>query len=436
MKLKYTVIFMLGALSLCSCSDSEPETVRSRAAFSMSGRSQQDAVDNELIHDWWVILSQNGRVAAVASGTEGGVDHKDFAIDVNAGTYDAYGFANISREELASALGIGGSAFEVGGTLPAGFDSRSVTMPAVEDPGYRIPMSGSLKGIRITGRAQESFDIEVVRMMGKIEFEFSNMSASDIEVLGVTFGPVMSGPVYMLPVGVPGIPSILECSRGESRQYTFGEPAYVPQGAVAAARRHFYVRETVSGEHPTDKFHFSVQIRRDGQPGEELFALTEDLTWISRNDYIQVPVSFLDWSLIFDCRFAPPIGGYPAVLIEVKNYEYYIKFGSAGRFMLSPLVKKGAGGDYLSPDRLQFDVVSLDDPQGILDGDLRYDGNGVIVSPVRFEDGIIVGNLTDRANSDGSPRVGRAGIEMTVRVREAGLDHVFRRKFYIIREKL
>lgn len=428
-KTLYTIASALLMLCLGCKEEGGSLPVPSQGNFTLSSRADagDEAEANELIHDWWIILADaGGRIAASAEGDAGGVDRTTFKIDANTGTYTVYAFANISRSELAQALNLSAAAFDDGAVLPAGFDSRSIAFDATMPESDDVPMSGRIDGVAITDRTTDAFSIEVVRMWGKLDFEFSNSSADDIEVLGITFGPLQSGPVNLFPYNVPGKPTLLDgITDLNTHTYNFQSPGLVPSGGEAACTRHVYVHESISDSHPTGKFHFSVIIKRAGQMSEQLFALTEDLTWINRNDHIQIPIDFLDWSLRFECKFAPPIGGYPAVLIEVVNYEYYIKFGSSGRFTLTPLVRKGAEGDFLSPDKLDFSITSLSDPNGILD------------SPLKFEDGNIVGNLTDLSNPDGTPRLGTAAVEMSVRVKEAanGLDHVFNRKFYIIRAK-
>lgn len=425
----YIFATLITMMLVASCTgNDEPAPVPTIASFNISSHSTAGASgSNELICDWWVILADNnGRIAGSAQGDAGGVERQSFEINVNTGTYKVYAFANISRDELCKALSLPVGSFDDGATLPVDLDTRKIsysyTMPEDDD----VPMSGKIDHVTIIDRVHDAFSVEVVRMWGKLEFEFSNSSKSDIEVLGITFGPLQSGPLSLFaPADLSMAPVIDVATSNNLHEYTFVTPAEVAAGAEAACTRHLYVHESVSAPHPTGKFHFSVKIKRDGQPGEELFALTEDLTWINRNDYIQIPIDFMDWSLRYECRFAPPIGGYPTVLIEVVNHEYYIKFGSSGRFTLTPYVKKGAEGDYLSPDRLDFNITSLDDPNGILAG------------PLTFEDGSIVGNLTDQSNVDGSARTGTAAVGMSVRIKEAanGLDHVFTRKFYIIREK-
>lgn len=425
--MKRILYILTVAAILWSCNnDQGPTALPSVASFAISSRAQQAAGANELINDWWVLLvDADGHIAATAQGSAASAERQEFKVEANTGTYTAYAFANISQSELASALGLSAATFDTGATLPADFDIRDINFEAIMATDNDVPMSGRLEDVRITDRVHESFTIEVVRMWGKLEFEFSNSSNEDIKVLGVSFGPLQTGPIALFPAGVPGKPTILdECTTKTSVDIAF-DGADISSGSEDKCLRHIYIHESVSDSHPTGKFHFSVRLQRGGQPQEELYALTEDLTWINRNDYIQIPIDFIDWSLRFECKFAPPIGGYPAVLIEVVNHEYYIKFGSSGRFTLTPLVRKGAEGDYLASDRLEYTIVNISDPQAILDGDLK------------LEDGLIVGNLSDKSNSDGSPRQGTASIEVNVRVKEAanGLDHVFNRKFYIIRQK-
>lgn len=410
-------IATLAAFVSTGCAGDEPdvEAAYEDPTFNISIKSRAGESDNELIQSWWVLFASDGRICAIAERAANGTsfESEKFSLTLNPGTYTVYAFANITRSQFETRYSYN---LAQGAALPAGFGNEKFTLESHYDPGTIIPMSGS-RSVSVTGRTGEIISIEVVRMLGKLEFEFRNDSQSDITFTGVSFGPLYKGAIPLYPAGVPGKPSLLSGITECTADYTFDQACTIPAASGVADRRHFYVRETTADSHPTGKYHFSVRLKRDGQADEELYALTTDLEYINRNDYIQIPVTIIDWSLKLDVQFYPPIGGYPAMLVEERNNEYFIKFGSSGKFAMTPLVRRNPQSEYLAPDRLEVAILSTDDPAGVLNGDLT------------IENGQIMGNLSDKPGISGS-----ATVRISVNVKEnASANRTFVRNFYIIR---
>ena len=253
-----------------------------------------------------------------------------------------YAYANRSAlpENIRTALG----SLSEGAPLPEGFADLTADFPAYAGAGSLIPMSGVMNGVEISSRPGVNTSIELIRMLARVEFEFSNASADPIEVTGVTFGPVYSGDVTALPVFDNNSrdiarPVILDGSLASTVEHDVDVRLAGEQRTLAS---HFYIRESVADSHPTGQFTFAVKVQRNGREEEELYALAPDISAIRRNDYIQIPVVLTDYSLDVDTEFYPPIGGYPAGVVEQNNNEYYIRFGSSGKFTIIPRVRRSA----------------------------------------------------------------------------------------------
>lgn len=386
------------ALMLCSvsCSEDRPEGVTARAGFSISVQSRSEADpagDTEIINDWWMAFvtgsGEDAVVMEVISRSEAGggsapVESERFELDIAEGSYTVYAFANITPAELKTYSGL---EFVKGSAAPAGRDNARWTgRLTLWDKSTAIPMSGR-QDVVIRGRVDESFAIEVVRMLAKVEFVFSNASSSDITVNSVSFGPLADGDVPLLPDygNLGSAPEIYDGVKNETVSYSFEDnpSRTLKVGASDALTGYFYVRESSAvykGQdpdqytgHPSGRFMVKVNVSRDGRDADDMYALTEDLTYINRNDYIRIPITFTDYVLSFDVLFYPPIGGYPAVTSEQRGEEYYITLGTPGRFVINPLLRKATETDYMAHGEYTIEVTDISDPGGILEKKPSYD---------------------------------------------------------------
>lgn len=228
-----------------------------------------------------------------------------------------------------------------------------------------IPMCGFLKNIEVKNTVEETFSIEVVRMVAKIEFEFSNKTENEITINSVSLDPVTSSAVSLMPdYSCLGIKSYTPLADPIS---SYGLLTYSPASAITLTASNlddaqkncfFYCKESVTN-HPTNKFTIGVNISRKNNgkiiSTEELhYSPTEMISdYINRNDWIKIPISFTDWIVDFQVRFYPPIGGYPAVSnwAETNSDSHYFTFGSQGTFIIIPKIRKANdGSSWLLPE--------------------------------------------------------------------------------------
>jgi len=423
MKLSYSLFLALCGMLAVSCSGADVDEptvdgpVSSRASFSIQSRAVGDTSANELIQSWWIaFVGQDGKVSKIvsrdASKTDA-VERDEFSVELPAGTYTAYAFANITRAELENATG--GVTFTVGQPVAAELMKKEWSlMPNQWDKTKPIPMSGFKEVTFSSGQSASDIKIEVVRMVGKVEFTFSNRSTKDITINSLTFGHLAKGPVYLFPTyeSLGKAPILLPNGlTTEDVEFTPGatpEARVIKAGATDALTDFFYVRES-DAANPASSGHFSIKlnITRGGQTEEQLYALTDQLTYINRNDYIHIPIAFTDYLFNVDVLFYPPIGGYPAVITEVKDEEFYITFGTQGKFSLRPLIREAVdGSDYLTPNRFTTVTATVvSDQSNILTStNLTYDtvtgeslgelttatGRAEIKLHVEFNDGVVM----------------------------------------------
>lgn len=395
-------------------------------------RSQTRAgeTDNELVNSWWLVLvGGDNKVYNVIGNTPGSAVEQDFyTATVLPGSYTVYAFANISRADLAAKVGI---TFTEGATVePAAIAvARFKGLVNGWDKSLPIPMSGTQK-ITVTEQTNQRFSIEVVRMLAKIEFRFTSRAAGDVQVDAVRILPLYKGDadVMLLPdYGcLDGHYKPVYGQTGTTEEYEhILNPAItvVPKMAEAQCTWFYALESIAEGVHPTDHFVVQVATTRHGVRRDAMYALAENLTYIYRNDHIVFPIVFTDYVIEPGVVFYPPIGGYPAVVREVRDDECFITFGTQGDFELYADVRDGATESLISKDKVTVEVKSIDDPDNILD--VNPDNNlQIMPDPV-------TGELTGRVNTrTGSAKV---KVEVTVSIDET-IREIYTRTIYIIRK--
>ncbi len=429
-KLSYILISTACSLLPVSCSDSGPaeqEPQHTRAALSVRSCAGETLPDNELINTWWIaFVDKYGVVSAVVSrdaALKTAVESEEFDVELPAGSYTAYAFANITPQQLKDNTGV---SFSIGSAVDADLMSKVwKQMPNNWDKNKPLPMSG-FRTVTIS-KSQPSVPvaIEVVRMLGKVKFTFSNSSQKKITVNSITLGPLATGDVRLFPdyASLGKQPVLLSGLGSENVTYRFsGTDAErtLAVGAENALADFFYVRESdVTESFPSGHFFITVNITREGQTEEQLYALTEELTYINRNDYIDIPITFTDYVFDVDILFYPPIGGYPAALLEKRDDAFYATFGTRGKFTVRPLIREAAEGSaYLQPSQYTLVVTETSDPVGILKPP------ALTVDPVTGE---LTGELTSN--------IGCAVVKLSVNVKNptGSVAHIYNKTIYIIR---
>ncbi len=400
-----------------------------------------DPAVNENIHTWTVVLVNTvGGVDKVykvlRNGTipDEGVERNGIRTQIPADDYTVYAFANISDSDIESATGltlsegaavgdINPSAWNFAGVFP----EYTLNSSAIAD---RIPMTGKMT-ITATEAANQSFAIEVVRLVAKMSFSFAtDAEGTSISVKGISLLPAHTGvvdlfPTYgflnsdenrsdFIPEGTPA---------ADFATFTFDSPLTVTSAQSQLVCT--YIRETSAASHPTGRFVLGVSYERDGVDNQAQFALTE-ISTIYRNDHIYIPVSFTEYFLELETRFYPPIGGYPAVLIDAKDNEYFVKFGTQGAFDIRTILHEGTGdGAPLPLNAYSVEIGTITD----LAGNQLHDGEGIFtrLPALNAATGEITGEL--------SSGTGTAIVPVTVKIRNsANVERVFNRTIYIIRE--
>lgn len=411
-----------------------------RASVTVRAARDINASDNELINDWWAVFvsTVNNKVYAKhGNSLSPAVEQDIVTFEIPQGTYRVYAFANISEDQLNSATGI---SFEKGKEAPTWeaisktvWDNEKISLNRRASDAL-IPMTG-YKDVTVTNEENQSFSIEVVRMLAKMEMTFRNLSKQDITVNSLTFSPYSHGNIFMLPD---------YSSLGHKPNYTqtdavdellFVGPGFSLNGkngeATASETKWCYLRECIvpttkqaEGTETSDKeslFKFTLNIKKGAYDARDAVFYVDGFSYINRNDYISIPVNFTDITA-FDVKitpkFYPPIGGYPAMWTEESYTQPVtsITFRTHGYFELTPELlfddTKLTGPEYV---RIESFTISTPGPDGFM--------------TLEWRDREVVGEIFDVT--------GTAEIEFKILARpvNSGTFQEFTRTVKIIREQ-
>lgn len=458
-----------------SCSNDESSSdnggeVLVKAAIYCRGAAQTRAttylydVDSqyELIKDWWIVVVDHSTQKIVNIITRADntyvVEKEAFEFRINAGTYDIYSFANITKTTVEGLSGVG--TLSVGGDMPDinaveyGINSVIANGLDVSSNTNYIPMTGKEINVVFSGSGLQTREFEVIRMVAKLEFIFKNGSQKDITLKHIKFNPVNTGNILLMPnyttlgynaekdpVLLAGTDFIRD---GETPNFlkSLGETVLEAETYENEAKWYtskFYLRESLAASYtanPTKHFLINLGIERSGASEEILYSITnktttispgkEEFTGINRNDYVQIPIKFSDYVVDLKVNFYPPIGGYPAVITKnLDESEFYCTFATQGDFQIRPRVKNTATGLYLPFDGYDFEITETTKMEG---ADIFDTGSGGIIP---YIDGSyeILGRMT---TGQGTYKI---SINVTVEV-SPGVFQIYPRNIYIIRKNV
>lgn len=377
-------------------------------------------------------------VGFVAVDGLSGVEESLVDLQLRPGNYSVYGFANIDAAELA-ALGI-----KEGGTIPANIGTLRTRISSSLFSGTNlvpasqlgttdfpaIPMT-SVAGqdITVTERVNQTFGIEVRRMLAKLQFDFRNPTAKDIELQSIAVSnmtqnvatPGGDDPILLMNYeegrGTIDLPTDVVIKKlGHSyttpvllnKGFT-GKYSDTPKTAPQYSET-FYVLES-EADKAIKSFQLDFELDEvpsPGLPDKMRYALTDPntLTLIHRNDWIVIPVTLGDWVMELQALSYPPIGGYPDARVTYdpdRANLFAVTFAAPGDVGFYPMIHKyyePSDFFYLNdPDHIVpgSTVITMVDPDHIFDAD-----------PVMGSAGELTGTLT------GTP--GKATITITTKL--------------------
>ena len=462
----YLIIYIIATVFIAACTSEEEQdpngygkNIKAKVSLATRATGTPEAHENEkeLINDWWVLFVNNtGEIVkyidrASTTKLSTAVEREEFELEIATGDYTAYSFANITKTQVETAINtsLGGThSLTAGQTMPdltnVTFDVSSFNGANVP-PTTNIPMTGK-QNVRFASGGMQFIELEVVRMVAKMEFEFRNSSSSKkLDIISLTINSMQTNKVPLLPdydilkngwtfptTPPYGSPNSL------SRTYdgATGNPAaislnaYSGSGSLPSSTDKFYMQESIARQTESKRYLLSLDVKRGGGSAETLYFMldktneepSKPLQTIYRNDYLIVPLNITDYIVSLDANFYPPIGGYPAIITEDKDKEeFYITFKTQGEFEILPTVYNASTGTNVYYPHWDYNTtLTISDPDGLF---ATAQGG---IAPTIDSSGEILGKL--------STNEGTAVIDVEIKVEvSSGVWQVYPRRIYIIR---
>lgn len=282
------------------------------------------AREGEMMHNCFVVIVQNGKIQSIVQRdfTEE-VEQTSLKAKAELGNATFYSFANITPAELGITMT----------TTPAEIESKyyKVEGNTTTLSAKGIPMSNK-QTVNITSKKQQ-VDLEVIRMMAKVELNFTNDTGYDLNIKSVKLTDItdnVADNVSLLPMKDASgnvVPNINAAATYKDYEVMIGGTAGTKVANGGKLQTTFYVNESVA----RNPKYFVLSINTDKGTVTQRIAMTE---WskIARNDYLIIPVKLVDYRIELEPQVFTGIGVIPEL-----NYDgdrITATFKSYGEFHL------------------------------------------------------------------------------------------------------
>ena len=338
-------------LSALSSQTSQPSrSSLTRAAW----ETDIEALPGEMMKSWFVVVVQNGKIEKIITSdlksdvTE--VEKDQVFVKLNTGETTFYSFANIKPGD------IGLDAIKsVGQPLPTDFDDKTYQMdgnshlfhlsmtPEFQN-GY--PMSNK-QTVDVVDN-QQVINLEVIRMMAKVQLSITNATDHDIVLKSITLSDVTlnGNPNVKLLPNVDSNNQLQVNLPNSAKKGTITLTAAENNGMTIEARAKqtacFYMNESLvdKGEDGGNRYFILSLTTVDATTGTTSNHRYAMLSWneIRRNDYLKIPIKLEDYQIRWKVEAFSPIGVLPKVKDDGENLS--LDFGYYGEFHIKPEVIK------------------------------------------------------------------------------------------------
>ena len=329
----------------------------SRSSLTRAGwETDTEAWPGEMMKSWFVVVVQNGTIEKIITSdlkslgvTE--LEKDQVFVKLNTGATTFYSFANIKPEEIG--LDVSTS---VGQQLPAGFDEQTYQMDGnsqlfrqLMTPEFQngYPMSNK-QIVNITDN-QQVINLEVIRMVAKVQLYITNATDHAINLKTITLSDVtLNGNrnIKLLPnvdsanelKGVNLVDGVakgtITLTADENNGMTIE-----PRNSQTAC---FYMNESLvdKGTDGGNRYFILSLTTVDAATGTTSNHRYAMLSWneIRRNDYLKIPIKLTDYQIRWKVEAFSPIGVLPKVTDDGENLS--LDFGYYGEFHIKPEVIK------------------------------------------------------------------------------------------------
>lgn len=351
------------------------------------------AREGEMMHNCFVVIVQNGKIQDIVQRdfTEE-VEQTSLKAKAELGNATFYSFANITPAELGITMT----------TTPAEIESKyyKVEGNTTQLNAKGIPMSNK-QTVNITSKKQQ-VDLEVIRMMAKVELNFTNDTGYNLSIKSVKLTDITDNAannVSLLPLKDASgnvLPNINPSATCKDYTVSIGGTSGTQVKNGGKLQTTFYVNESVA----RNPKYFVLSINTDKGTVTNRIAMTE---WskIARNDYLVIPVKLVDYRIELEPQVFTGIGVIPELNYDVDRIT--ATFKSYGEFHLKLHVIKRSDNTELNNWTFKGITTLEADPAGG-EGTSIYDEEPYFERRTKMIEGYI------------SPRKGYAIHEINVEI--------------------
>lgn len=327
----------------------------SRSSLTRAGwETDTEAWPGEMMKSWFVVVVQNEQIEKIiTSDLKSGVTEveKDQAfVELNKGETTFYSFANIKPEDIGL-----DAITSVGQQLPTGFDQKTYQMDGnsklfhqsmAPDLQNGYPMSNK-QIVNITDN-QQVINLEVIRMVAKVQLSITNATDHAIVLKTITLSDVTQNGNQNIKL-LPNVDSNNQLQvnlANSAKKGTITLTAAENNGMTIEARAKqtacFYMNESLvdKGADVGNRYFILSLTTVDATTGTTSNHRYAMLSWneIRRNDYLKIPIKLEDYQIRWEVEAFSPIGVLPKVKDDGENLS--LDFGYYGEFHIKPEVIK------------------------------------------------------------------------------------------------
>lgn len=334
---------------------SSQTSLSSRSSLTRVWDTDNEALPGEMMKSWFVVVVQKGKIEKIiTSDLKSGVtevEKDQVFVELKKGETTFYSFANIKPEEI----GLDAST-SVGQPLPDGFDEKTYQMDGNSQlfhlsmtPKFQngYPMSNK-QMVNITDN-QQVINLEVIRMVAKVQLSITNYTDHAINLKTITLSDVTQNGNQNIKL-LPNVDSNNQLQVNLANSAKKGtitlkadennKGITIGEGATQTAC--FYMNESLvdKGADGGNRYFILSLTTVDAATGATSNQRYAMLSWdeIRRNDYLKIPIKLEDYQIRWKVEAFSPIGVLPKVKDDGKNLS--LDFDYYGEFHIKPEVIK------------------------------------------------------------------------------------------------
>lgn len=326
----------------------------SRSSLTRAGwETDTEAWPGEMMKSWFVVVVQNGMIEKIITSdlkslgvTE--VEKDQVFVELDKGKTTFYSFANIKPEEIGL-----DAITSVGQNLPADFDEKTYQMDGncqhfhlLMAPEFQNGYPMSNKQIMNITDNQQVIELEVIRMVAKVQLSITNATDHAINLKTITLSDVTLNGNQNIKL-LPNVDSnnqlqVNLANSAKKGTITLTAAENVTIEARAKQTVCFYMNESLvdKGEDGGNRYFILSLTTVDAATGTTSNNRYAMLSWneIRRNDYLKIPIKLEDYQIRWTVEAFSPIGVLPKVKDDGEKLS--LDFGYYGEFHIKPEVIK------------------------------------------------------------------------------------------------